>query len=350
MRQQRESLSVCPRFFTQGREAMRRQAAFSLESTHRVKVLSVILCLLSLAGLAPTSRAAIEHTLERSFIVSAGGILKIDTIQGAIRVERSPDSQLHLLVGQSMAVESEADADRRLQDLDLQIEQTGSQVSVKARYRRAAHWFWQNWPPVALRYLIKVPRACSLDLVTAEGDISVGSLQGTLLARTGNGAIFAGEITGSVQATSTRGDVAVTACTGELTLIAKAGNVLVGRAGGLTRISGVGGTIEVQRARGNLHVEGDNADLKIGFEYSLTESAELHTSGGDIEAVFDPRSACTISARASAFGAVKSKNLPLKVEAGKVGSSRAIATLNNGGPKILIDASGGNVRLNGSEP
>jgi len=297
MRQQRESLSV------------RRPATFSLESAHRVKVLGGILCLLSLAGLAPTSRAAIERTLERSFIISAGSILKIDTCQGAIRVEPSADSQLHVLVTQSMAVESEADADRRLQDLDLQIEQTGSQVSVKARYRRAAHWIWQNWPPVALRYVIKVPRACSLNLVTAEGDINVSSLQGTLLARTGNGAIFAGEITGSVQATSTRGDVAVTACTGELTLIAKAGNVLVGRAGGLTKISAAGGTIEVQRARGNLNVEGDNADLKIGFVYPLTETAELHTAGGDIEVVFDPRSACTISARASAFGTVKSKNL-----------------------------------------
>jgi hypothetical protein len=329
---------------------MRRPATFPLASAHPVKVLGVILCLLVLAGLAPTSQAAIERTLERSFVISAGGIIKIDTTQGAIRVEPSADGQLHLFVSQSMAVESEADADRRLQDLDLQIEQTGSQVAVKARYRRAAHWFWESWPPVALRYVIKVPRACSLDLLTAEGDINVSSLEGRLRVRTGNGAIFTGEINGSVQATSTRGDVAVTACTGELTLIAKAGNVLVGRAGGVTKISGAGGTIEVQRARGSLNVEGDNADLKIGFVHPLTETSELHTAGGDIEVVFDPRSACTISARSSTFGAVKSKNLSLKVEAGKVGSSHAIATLNNGGPKILIDASGGNVSLNGSEP
>jgi hypothetical protein len=329
---------------------MRRSATFSLEFADRMTVRGIAFCLLVLAGLAPISRAAIERTLERTFVVSAGSILKIDTCQGAIRVESSTDNQLHLLVRQSMAVESEADADRRLQDLDLQIEQTGSHLAVKARYHTAAHWFWEAWPPVALAYVVKVPRACSLELVTAEGDINVSSLQGMLLARTGNGAIFTGEINGSVQATSTRGDVAVTACTGELTLIAKAGNVLVGRAGGLTKIAGAGGTIEVQRTRGNLHVEGDNADLKIGFAYPLTESAELHTAGGDIEVIFDPRSACTISARASIFGAVKSKDLSLKVEAGKMGSSRAIATLNNGGPKILIDASGGNVRLNGSEP
>jgi hypothetical protein len=329
---------------------MRLPVTFFPESFHRVTFRGVALCLLVLVGLASTSRAAIERTLERAFVVSAGGGIKIDTCQGVIRVEPSADNQLHFLVRQSMAVETEADADRRLQDLDLQIEQTGAQVAVKARYRRAAHWLWETWPPVGLSYVVKVPRACSLELVTAEGDINVSSLQGTLLASTGTGAIFIGEINGSVQATSTRGDVAITACTGELTLIAKAGNVLVGRAGGLTKISAAGGMIEVQRARGNLHVEGDNADLKIGFVYPLTETSELHTAGGDIEVVFDPRSTCTISASASIFGTVKSKNLPLKVEAGKMGSSRAIATLNNGGPKILINASGGSVSLNGGEP
>jgi hypothetical protein len=334
----------------EGREFMRLPATFFLESAYRVTVRRVSLCLLVVAGFASTSQAAIERTLERSFIVSRGCNLEIDTCQGAIRVEPSADNQLHLLVRQSMAVETEADADRRLHDLDFQVEQTGSQISVKARYRRAAHWLWESWPPVGLGYVVKVPSACNLDLVTAEGDINVGSLQGTLVARTGNGAIFTGEIDGNVQATSTRGDVAVTACSGELTLIAKAGNVLVGRAGGLAKISGAGGTIEVQRARGNLHVEGDNADLKIGFVYPLTEPCELSTAGGDIEVFFDPRSACTISASASVFGAVKSKNLPLKIEAGKMGSSRIIATLNSGGPKISVNASGGNVSLNGSEP
>ena len=329
---------------------MRLSGTLFPSSALRVKVRSLTLCLMVLAGLAPMTQAAIERTLERTFVVSAGCSLKIDTCQGAIRVEPSTDNQFHLLVRQSMAAESQADADRRLQDLDLKIEQAASQVSIKARYRRAAHWFWENWPPVALAYVVKVPRACSLDLVTAEGDITVGALEGTLQARTGNGAIFTGEVSGNVQATSVRGDVAVTACTGELTLIAKAGNVLVGRAGGLTKIHGVGGTIEVQSARGNLHVEGDGADLKIGFVHPLTESAELHAAGGDIEVSFDLRSACTISASASTFGAVKNKNLPLKLEAGKIGSSRVLATLNNGGPKILIEASGGNVSLTGREP
>jgi len=253
-------------------------------------------------------------------------------------------------VRETMDVEDEAAADRRLQDLDLQIEQGEALVSVKTRYRRAVRWAWESWPPVALAYVVKIPRSCSVDLLTPEGDITVCALEGEVKARTGNGAIFIGEVNGSVRATNTRGDVSVTACTGELIITAKSGNVLVGRASGLTKISASGGLIEVQSARGNLHIEADGSDIKASFVHPLTESSELRASGGDIEAVFDQRSACTLSARASTFGTVKAKNLSLVVESGKIGSSTLIATFNGGGPRIVINSSGGNVRLTGSEP
>jgi len=303
-----------------------------------------------LVSLASVTGAAIERTVEKSFALPSGGVFKIDTCQGAIRVEPSSDKLVHVLIRQTMAVETEADADRRLKDLDLQFEAAATQVAVKARYRRAVRWAWENWPPVALAYVVKVPRACNLDLVTPEGDITVCSIDGVILARTGNGAIFTGEITGSVRATSLRGDVSVTACTGELTLIAKAGNVLVGRAGGLTKIEGSGGTIDVQSSRGNLHVDGDGSDIKIGFVHPLNESSVLRAAGGDIEVGFDRRSVFTLAASASMFGEVKVRNLPLAIESGKIGSSRLAGSLNGGGTKIAINASGGNVRLTGSEP
>ena len=51
-----------------------------------------------LTGLAQVTRAAVERTVEKSFVVSAETTFKIDTCQGAIRIEPSVDNQLHLLV------------------------------------------------------------------------------------------------------------------------------------------------------------------------------------------------------------------------------------------------------------
>jgi hypothetical protein len=303
-----------------------------------------------MTGAVFSAQAAIERTVEKKFPVKADASVQIDTCQGVIRVEASPDNQIHVLVRETMDVEDEAAADKRLQDLDLQIEQFGAVVSVKARYRRTVRWAWESWPPVALSYVVKIPGACSLDLVTLEGDITIGHVNGSVKLRTGSGAIFAGEVKGSIQATSLRGDVSVTACSGELTLTAKSGNIIVGRASGVTKLSGSGGLIEVQNARGNLSIDADGADIKVGFVHPCTESTELKASGGDIEAIFDTRSACTIRANSSRFGQVKLKNFPGAVESGKAGSSRIIATLNGGGPLVKIDASGGNVKLTGREP
>jgi len=315
-----------------------------------VNVRSFTLYLVVLAGIGSSLTAAIERTVEKSFPVASGVTLKVDTCQGVVRMEPSTDNKVHVLVRETMDVPDDAAANRRLQDLDLQIEQSGALVLVKARYRRSARWAWESWPPVALAYVVKVPRTCDLDLVTAEGDITVCNIQGVVKVRAGNGAIFTGEITGSLQATSSRGDVSVTACTGELAVIAKSGNVLVGRAGGLTKISGSGGLIEVQNARGNLHIDADGADIKVGFTHPCTESSQLKAAGGDIEVAFDQRSTCTILATSSRFGQVKLKNLPVAIESGKIGSSHVVATLNGGGPIVKIDSSGGNVRLSGHEP
>jgi hypothetical protein len=315
-----------------------------------VNIREFVLCAMVLVGFAQMTQATVERTLEKSFAAVSGVTLKIDTCQGVIRIEPSIDKKIHILVRETMDVADEAAADRRLQDVDLQIEQTEALVSVRARYRKALRWAWESWPPVALAYVVKVPRSCNLDLATPEGDIIVCAIEGTVSARTGSGAVFIGEVNGAVRATCTRGDISVTACTGELTLTAKSGNILVGRASGLTRINGSGGLVEIQNSRGNLRVDADGADIKIGFIHPLTESSELRASGGDIEVLFDQRSACTLDARASSFGGVKAKNLSLKLELGKIGSSHVVATLNGGGPKITITSSGGNVRLTGSEP
>lgn len=315
-----------------------------------VNVRVVVLYSMVLVGLAVALPAAVERTVEKSFPATNGASLKIDTCQGVIRVEASTDNQIHVLVRESMDVEDDAAADKRVQDLDLQIEQIDLLVSVKARYRRAMRWAWESWPPVALSYVVKVPRSCGLDLLTPEGDITIGNQNGAIKLRTGSGAIFTGEVNGTLQAFSMKGDVSVTACSGELAVTAKSGNIIVGRSGGITKLSGSGGLIEVQNARGNLQIDADGADIKVGFTHPCTESTELKAAGGDIEVIFDTRSACTIRADSSRFGQVKLKNFPGAIESGKAGSSHLIATLNGGGPLVKIDASGGSVRLTGREP
>jgi hypothetical protein len=294
------------------------------------------------------AEAAVERVVEKTFPVEIGAALKIDTAQGPIRVGSSDRNEIRVVVRQVFDVATESEADARAQQLELRFNVLGGTVNIVAQYRRSMRWAWESWPPVALTYEVIVPRDCNLELRSRDGDITVGSLRGSVRVHTERGMIFIGETEGGITASSGRGDVAVTACTGDLVLSAQAGNVLVGRAGGVVNVQGSGGTIEVQNARGRVEAVGDNADLKIGFAGSLTTGSELRASGGDVVVTFDPKSAFDVVARASAFGEVRVRDLPLAISSGAAGSSRLEGRLNGGGPVVRISASGGNVRLGGA--
>jgi hypothetical protein len=295
--------------------------------------------------------ALIERVVEKTFPVSSGALLKVDTFHGAIRVQTDDLPEIRVLLRESFDLKTEAEADRVLKDFELDLEPSERKVAITARYHRSLRWAWENWPPVTLAFEIRCPKNTSLDLTSREGNITVlGGIKGAIAVRALAGTIFIGETDGEISASSAHGDISVTASTGALTLTAKSGNILVGRTGGTTHLSGAGGAIEVQSARGRIEAETDGADLKVGFVHPITEPSELHTSGGDVWVNLDARSACTLDARSSRFASVKARDLPVAVTTGELGSSHVVGTVNGGGPKIVIEASGGGVRLVGVPP
>lgn len=294
-----------------------------------------------------SASAVVERLVEKTFTASAGVEIKASTFSGSISVTSAETDEVQVRVRYTFEGDDEQAADAQLAKIDVGIAQSTDAVTVEIKYRNALRWAWEAWPPAAIAVQISVPRACRLDLRTREGGITVGAVDGAVIARTLSGPVFIGEIGGAVTASSERGDVSVTACSGGLQLETGFGNLLVGRAGGRTALTGKGGAIEVQRASGPVFADGDGADLKVGFVHPITEASDLRASGGDVVVSFDPRSACTIDAGSSRWGAVRIRALPLTIAKGGEGTPALAATLNGGGPVIKIRASGGSVRLNG---
>lgn len=308
------------------------------------RVLSLVFCGLALA--LPAA-GQVERTLEKTFAATATPTLRMEAFHGDIAISTHDQAEIKVLVRQAINVKTEAEADKRLADVDFIFEQKGDEVVLRALYKRAVRWVWEDWPPVKLSFKVLVPRVCNLDVLARDGGITVGNLHGDVKLKAFSGAVFTGEIEGSLAITNVRGDISVTACTEKLTLEAKAGNVSVGRTGAIAIIKGAGGDVEIQSVRGRLDVEANGSDLKVGFAHPISGTAKLYSAGGDIAASLDPRSACTVSARASTFGEVKLRELSLGITSGQAGGARVEGTLNGGGPAIDIRASGGNIRLNG---
>lgn len=297
--------------------------------------------------------AFIERRVERSFPATESGSIKIDTSFGAVNVREVADAkEIKVVVIQTADVEAEAEMDRRLTTLDLRMRQKdGGAVFIDARFSRDVTWSWKTWPPITLVYEVQVPRRCDVEIITGEGQITVGSLTGRLVLGSDTGGIFTGEIDGSISARSRTGSVAITACSGPIDVSTDMGNITVGRANGRTTLASRGGFIELQRANGAVVVRGNGSDAQIGFVSPVRHVADIATSGGSVLLRFDNDAACSLDLRASMFGKVSVRGgLPVAVTAGGIGKSRLRGNVNAGGVRIEARASGGNVVLRGVEP
>ena len=294
--------------------------------------------------------ALIERRVDRHFEISAVASLRIDTFSGSVHVNQGDSSAIEITVIEQCDVEKEATMEERLRNLDLRIEQKASEVSITTRYHRHLAWTWQAWPPVMLTYEIKVPRRCDVEVITRDGSIVVGALQGRVSLTNESGKIFTGEIDGQVKARSYSGEIAVTACTGPVDVRTTSGNIIVGRAKGRTQLTSAGGYIDLQEAAGEVAIRGNGTDAKIGFASPIKAGADIATSGGNIVLTMDNTSACTLDLTSSVFGRVKARHITIVATSGGLNHSFLVGTVNGGGPRIVANADGGNVLVRGLDP
>jgi hypothetical protein len=293
--------------------------------------------------------ALISRTLEKNFPLKEGISPKVhlEVFHGSVLVEVAEGDEFRVNIRQDFEAANDQEADRIAQNLVLGVVCKDGFLDVSAEYSRDIHWSFENWPPVKLSFILKVPKRCALDLYSRDGSVTVNRMAGLMKARTHWGTIFFRGVDGNINAQSEFGDIVVSHCTGDLFLRSISGNFFVGHVGGAADVFGYGGEIEVQSAAGSVKAETSGADLAVGFDHPIGAFATLKTGGANIIMTIDKRSACSFDLKATMFGKVRfyKEGLPLIFSTGAIGKSRVLATLNGGGSKIEARASGGHIYL-----
>jgi DUF4097 and DUF4098 domain-containing protein YvlB len=301
------------------------------------------LCLVLAAGIL-TPLMAIERRVQKVFPVAPGASLKLNTYRGSIVIEDSDDAQIRADVRLDLATEDPAVADRILKGLNLELASQDNVVTVQAHNpsESRARFTWTD-QRLDLAFRIYVPRTCDLELVTIDGDITVGHVAGRVVIRARAGTISCRQIDGNVQATMGIGEIVVSRCTGAVDLSVTRGNIRAGTIFGPAKLHNSSGEIEIQSARGGVTASTAAGDVTVGFPRQLEGSATIKADGGNITAKIDPATRCTVHASAT-WGRVQS-SLPLETATGGNTRRSLIGTLNGGGPSLTLQASGGNVKL-----
>lgn len=170
-------------------------------------------------ALAAGTREEITKTEERTFDFTAGGRIQVIGDAGFIRVESWDKNEVYLRYTKRAWDSNRRSAERRLEDLQVEISDQSGQLSIRQvpGFEEKDFNFFDLFDPdrwshsrhaSRIEFELKVPRQCHLLLEADEGDITVRQIEGEVQADSDEGNIVLENIShGEVSVETDEGEI-----------------------------------------------------------------------------------------------------------------------------------------------
>ena len=330
-----------------------------------------------------------ETTLEdivEVFPVAPGGKLTIDADFGAIDVRSAADDNVSARIRRAAQLKEDRRAGEVLKNFDVQMTHEASDVKIEAKFKGPVKQWKKAKKRLDVQFEIVVPRNYTLDLKTADEEISVVDIAGDVHVRTAGAGLRLQNIIGHIDGTTSGGNIDLKAFEGDAALRTSGGNItleegtgdvkaktsggniqMIGvlgavngkTSGGNVTLRGCKGGADVKTAGGSIEVENDGPVLAKtsggSIRCQLQEAVssqnlllDLETTGGSINVSLVPDIAATVEARV--LGGSVTTEFPVAVETtGTVKPDQLHGTINGGGSLLRLFSVGGNVILRKAE-
>jgi|WetSurMetagenome_2_1015567.scaffolds.fasta_scaffold26816_4 hypothetical protein len=307
----------------------------------RICCASIILSAVFLTGCDALPLDSVRDDFHKSFTVDPGGTLILDSDRGSIEVSSGGRDQVRVDIEREVRGSTNDDVKRVLNELNLTCRQEGNNVYVTSRYPGSNFGFsWNN--RLRLRFVILVPDKFNVDLKTGGGGINVNDLQGTVQARTSGGSLHFGHINGSVDGRTSGGSINLEGGSGQVDVETSGGSIRVGKAEGPINAHTSGGGIVVEEVRGRIRASTSGGSVEATITNQPEGDCELSTSGGSIRARLNKDLNLDLEAKTS--GGAVHNSIPVRTH-GDVSRNRLEATMNQGGPRLKLNTSGGSITI-----
>ncbi len=266
------------------------------------------------ALLLACSAHAAERKFERTFAVSPGGALTVDSDSATVRVSGGDTNQVTVRM-------SARGSDEDLDGANLEAVKTDGGVTVTLRLRKNSWLNWKSWNREA-SIEVTVPRRYGIDVRTSGGSVELTDTIGTATLRTSGGSVVAKNVNGNIEARTSGGGIHAENILGDIDAATSGGSVRLLNIDGRIRGKTSGGSVECS-------LVGENRGI------SAT------TSGGSIR-VTVPR-ATRGNLNATTSGGSVNSDLPVTTTSQQNGQLKG--AINGGGQPIDAHTSGGSISL-----
>jgi DUF4097 and DUF4098 domain-containing protein YvlB len=278
----------------------------------------------ALSALIVVATPARADDYRESVPAKSGGKLEVDLAMGAIEIETHDEER----------VEVEADTGGWAGGMKFTLTGDGTNAKLEST---GGVWFFRG---IGARARLRVPERYSLELDTQGGSIEIEAVQGSVRAHTSGGGIELDGAVGPVDLSTSGGSLRVEDVRGDTVLRTSGGSIKVNELVGTVDAETSGGAIRIGEVDGR--VEARTSGGSISVRFAGAPSGVLETSGGGIEVEFPEGSGAELTARTSGGRVYLHPDLTFS---GEVEASRVQVRLGPGGPPLVLETSGGNIRV-----
>ena len=302
--------------------------------------ITVALCLVSAAP-----QAGIKRDVNKSFQVSPGGELVVETDLGSVEVRAGRGNEVNVEILLETETSKEEKAEQIFNDFTVDFEQQGNDVYVTGECAKSDNG-WRFWEtrrkPLRVSFIIEVPREYNATVRTSGGNISVGNLKGAVRVKTSGGSLSFDQIEGPVEGNTSGGSIQLAGCTGSADVTTSGGSIEIGRVEGDVVAHTSGGSISVDEVFGTIDASTSGGSVTVHLSEQPKAGCRLETSGGNVT-VYMPRD-IDIDLDAKTSGGRVHNDFPVRLS-GRISKTSVQAEINNGGPELYLRTSGGNIYL-----
>ena len=298
-----------------------------------------------------------QDVTSKTFEAKAGGTLEMRVDRGSIKILTANTDKLDIKVVRELKRGSAAEARKAYEEHKIEMTQDGDTVLIRSEKPGFFKGLKNSRRNLQVEYTISVPAKFNLNLNTSGGNIDVAELEGTVELHTAGGNITTAAIDGAVEAHTAGGNIDVAGAKsaelhtsggnievgnveGDVVAKTAGGNITTQNIAGAADISTSGGHINIKSASGVVHAKTTGGNIKAEIAGALTGDSSLKTTGGNIHLVIAQKSTANLTAKTTG-GQVRSE-----IE-GELNKQRThlVAQLNGGGPELLLETTGGDVKI-----
>ena len=279
--------------------------------------------------------------LTKTFNLSSGGKVEVNTTGGSITVEGRSGSEVEVQMfvrkGGKQIAASDDLMDELYEKYEIEIEKSGNTVVASAK-RKNKNDSWKN-NNISVSFHVKAPHRVSSSLHTSGGSIKVSGLEGRTKAFTSGGSIAVSDQEGDMELNTSGGTISVTNASGDIDGNTSGGSIQLKNIDGRVEVNTSGGSIGITGKANYVKASTSGGSIQVDVE-EIDEGIYLSTSGGSISANIPGTKGMDLDLRAQRI------SMDLRNFSGQSDKGKIIGKMNGGGVPVHMRTSGGNIAIN----